>query len=407
MVKCKSWGVRRLSIQLFEKLHCDEIGPEIVTHVYDPLTGMRGVVVIDTLAYGSSGGGIRMLLGINTEEITRLARAMTYKFAALKLPLGGAKGGIWHNPKAPDRDEIVAAYGRAIKPLIAQGLYIAGADMGTNASDVMELYRIAGVPEGAPSGIGLKIKEGMPLEDHFTGFGVVIAAKTACKFADVQIESASVALEGFGKVGGGVARYIQRAGAKLVAISTTEGAIYNPKGLDVEKLLEMRKQHGDKVVLSYKDAKTIKQEELFTLPVDILVPGARPDVINESNAYKIKAKVVAEAANIPITSRAEEILFDRGIISVPDFIANAGGVISEVVDRMSEGKATEKQAFANIEKTIASTVKEVISTALRDRINPRATAIEMTKETVMEAIRRREKLGWEQTRKVVKEQFKI
>ncbi len=396
-----------MSIQLFEKLRCDEIGPEIVTHVYDPLTRMRGAVVIDTLAYGSSGGGLRMLPNVATEEIARLARVMTYKFAALKLPFGGAKSGIWHDPRAPDREEIVAAFGRTISHLIAQGLYFVGADMGTDTSDVMEIYRIAGVSEGAPSGFGLKIREGMPLEDHFTGFGVVVAAKTACEFADVQIGGASVALEGFGKVGGGVARYIDREGAKLVAISTVEGAIYNSRGLDVEKLLDVRKRHGDKVVLKYKDAKAIKQAELFTLPVDILVPGARPDVINESNAHKIKAKVVAEAANIPITSRAEEILFNRGIIAAPDFIANSGGVISELVDRMSEGKSTEEQAFTNIEKTISSTLKEVISSALREKTNPRAMATKIAKKTVMTAIRRREKFRWEQTRKIVKEQFKM
>ncbi len=380
-----------MSFQLFEELRCDEIGPEIVTHVYDPSTRMRGVVVIDTLAYGSSGGGIRMLPNINTGEIARLARAMTYKFATLRLPLGGAKSGIWHDPKASDRNEIVIAFGRAIRHLMARGLYIAGADMGTNAPDILELYRIADVPEGAPSGIGMKVKEGMPLEDHFTGFGVVIAVKTACEFANIQIGGASVALEGFGKVGGGVARYIQREGGKLVGISTVEGAIYNPKGLDAEKLLDMRKLHGDKLVLVYKDAKKIKQEELFTLPVDILVPGARPDVINESNAHKIKAKVIAEAANIPVTSRAEEILFDRGTIAAPDFIANAGGAISEATDRMSEGRATEEVFFTNIEETIASTLREVISAALREKINPREVAMKMAKETVMAAIERREK----------------
>jgi glutamate dehydrogenase/leucine dehydrogenase len=382
----------------------DEIGPELVIHLYDPPTGMKGVLVIDTTALGPTAGGIRMLPDISTIEVARLARAMTYKFAICDFPIGGAKAGIWHDPAAPDRGQIIAAFARALKPVVKEGLYFPGADMGTSDKDVEVIFDVAGVSELAPSGLTLKVKEGMPLEDHLTGFGIVEAAKTASKFANVHIKNATVAIEGFGKVGGGVAKYMERSGAKVVAISTIRGAIYNPRGLNVEKLLEMRKCYGDGVVLEYKDAKTIMKEELFLLPVDVLVPGARPDVINKRNADKIQAKLISEAANIPITPEAEEILFERGIISVPDFIANAGGVIAGIVDRSG---GTEEQAFESVREIVSSITKEVVSTALKEKINPRAVALRIAKGKVIEKIKRREEHEPAQARAKLKERLRL
>jgi len=383
-------------------LEYDEIGPELVTNVYDPSTGMKGVVVIDTLAFGRSGGGIRMLPNISTQEIAHLARAMTYKYASVDLPSGGAKGGIFHDPTAPDRDAIVVAYGQAIKHLMKEG-YNCGPDMGTTHHDANKIYAIAGKPHY--SGLALKEKGGMPLEDHFTGFGVVVAAKTAGEVMNLPIEGATVAIEGFGKVGGGVARYMTRFGAKVVAISTSKGAIYNPEGIDVEELLEMRKRYGGsarprarQAILKYKNAKVIKTEELFLLPVDILIPGARPYVISKDNANKIRAKLISSGANIPITPEAEEILFKRGIIAVPDFVANAGGLISDVTDSrayVKGRKATEDHIFENIENLITESTKKIISTAIREKINPMTIAIRSAKKKVVEAINKRGKLDRE------------
>ncbi|MHA1593113.1 MAG: Glu/Leu/Phe/Val family dehydrogenase [Candidatus Baldrarchaeia archaeon] len=387
-----------------EGIKLDEIGPELVLHVYDPPTGMRGVVVIDTTVYGSAAGGIRMLPDITTSEIVDLARVMTYKFAIFNLPVGGAKGGIWAEPHIRNRDEILIAYGRAIAPLLRSGIYIPGADMGTSDKDVQLICDAAGAEEVKPRGLGLKIKEGMPLEDHLTGYGVVTACKIACEFAGIDLNGATVAIEGFGKVGGGVARYMARAGAKVVAISTIKGAIYNPNGIDVEELLEMRKRYGDDVVLAYKDAKRLEKEELFSLPVDILVPGARPYVINRSNVDKIGAKIVCPGANIPVTDEAEEILLRRGIISVPDFIANGGGIIAGVVDRLG---GDEKQAFSMIESLIGSLTRRVLSEAMDKGIPPRTIAVEIARQRVLEAMRKRERKSLEELRKAVKESLGV
>jgi len=374
-----------LPTELFEEIG-DEMGPELVIHLYDPTTQMKGVVVVDTTALGPTAGGIRMLPDITTKEIARLARVMTYKFAICNVPVGGGKAGIWYDPTAPNRDKIIRAFGRALKPIMKEMLYFPGGDMGTSDKDVETIYAIAEVEELRPSGLTLKIKEGMPLEDHLTGFGVVAAAKAASKFAGVSIEGAAVAIEGFGKVGGGVARYMEKAGAKVVAISTLRGAVHNHRGLKVEKLLEMRKQYGDEVVLKYKEAEPIKKEELFSLPVDVLVPGARPDVINKGNAGKIKAKLISSGANLPVTQEAEEILFRRGIISVPDFVSNSGGVIAGIIDRTG---GTEEEAFKSVEETITSITREVVSTAFKERVNPKAVALRIAKERVMKEIERR------------------
>jgi glutamate dehydrogenase/leucine dehydrogenase len=376
----------------------NEIGPEIIHYVYDPGSKMKGILVIDTTAFGIAGGGIRMLPDMTSDEIIRLAKTMTYKWAMADLPIGGAKGGIFADPSASTHDLIVKAYGRAIKMFIKNGMYGPGADMGTSDADVSLVLKEGGAQDALPTGLSSKIKDGMPIEDHITGYGVFVAAEEASKFADVTVEGASVALEGFGKVGGGVARYSVKNGAKVVAISTINGAIYNPKGLDVEKLLEMRKKLGDKVVLEYKDAKMIPKEQLFYLPVDILVPGARPDVINEKNASKVKAKVVSSAANIPITDKAEELLFQAGVISVPDFIANSGGILLGVADRMG---STEEQAFNQTRNTISKLTREVIEAALKEKENPKVVAVRRVKEKILRAVQRRQTKTMEELKRII------
>lgn len=392
-----------MSMNDIERLR-DDIGPEYVIQMYDPVSRMRAVVVIDTAVFGVAAGGIRMLPDITTEEIIHLARAMTYKFAILDIPVGGAKSGIFADPSSPDRDRIIDSYGRHITPFLKQLMYIPGADMGTSDRDVARIYEVAGVKELAPSGLTLREKEGMPLEDHLTGYGVVVAAKTACELISLSINGATVAIEGFGKVGGGVARYMARSGAKVVAVSTIEGAVYNPDGLDVEKMLEMRKKLGDKVVLEYENGEHIGREELFTLPVDILVPGARPYVINKGNADKIQAKLIAPGANIPVTDEADEILLQRGVVVLPDFVANSGGVIAATLDRMS---ATEEKAFKVVEEKISSLTREVLSKALKENMSPTKLAKEMALEKVRRAIKDRRQLQAEELERIVRKKIEV
>jgi len=384
----------------------DELGPERILHVYDPSVGMKGVVVVDTTSpQGWSGGGTRMLPDITTEEISWLARTMTYKLAYLDMPVGGAKAGIWADPsiQGASREAILRAFGNAVKQLLTTGLGL-GADMGTNADDVAIIYEGAGLPQTS-TGLARQEKDGELLEDHATGYGVVVAAEAACGFAGMELKGATVAIEGFGKVGGGVARYMAEAGAKVVAISTISGAIYNQGGLDTKKLLSMRKQSGDMAVEEYEDARRIDKEEIYFLPVDVLIPGARPYVIHENNAGRIQAKVISSIANIPITDEAEEMLFQRGICSVPDFVSNAGGVVLGVVDALG---GTADDVFRAVRRILDPLVRDILADARKEMRSPRSLAVRRTREKVLKARTEKEAVpSIERMLELVKERLKM
>ena len=383
----------------------DELGPEKIVHVYDPLTGMKGVVVVDTTLIGGAGGGTRMLPDITTEEIFWLARAMTHKFAILDIPIGGAKSGIWADPsiRGTPRDAILRAFGNAIRPLLTAGVVVA-ADIGTDAKDVATIYEGADVPSRF-TGLSLQEKDGEPLEDHATGYGVVVAAKAACEFAGMELKGATVAIEGFGKVGGGVARYMGEAGAKVVAISTIYGTTYNEDGLDIDKLLGDRKKSGDRAVERYEDAQHTDREAVYFLPVDILIPGARPHVIDENNASRIQAKVISSIANVPITDEGEEILFKQGIYSVPDFISNSGGVVLGVVDIL---RGTADDVFRVLKELLGPLTHEILADADKVGVSPRSVAVRRTKDKMLRARTKKESaLSMEESLKIAKQRLKI
>jgi glutamate dehydrogenase/leucine dehydrogenase len=360
----------------------DPLGPQKIVHVYDPDTGMKGVVVVDTVSLAGAGGGTRMLPDITTGEIFQLARAMTHKYAILDFPVGGAKAGIWADPaiQGPMRKELMLSFGKAIKPLLSSGIVMA-ADMGTDNDDVALFFEGAGLPQRF-TGLSTQKIDGEPLEDHVTGYGVVVAALAACKLAGIDINGVRVAVEGFGKVGGGVLRYITEAGAKVVALSTIEETIYHGDGLDIKALLKSRKTSGDQAVSGYKEARHLKPEEIYSLPVDVLIPGARPHLITRNNVGAIKAKVISSIANVPTTDEAEEILFQKGVLSVPDFISNAGGVILGVVDVLG-GKADD--VFKVVDHYIGPLSTQILIESRQKNVNPRALAISKTTAKVLKA----------------------
>lgn len=363
----------------------DELGPEKIVHVHDPQTGMKGVVVIDCTALGTTaGGGIRMLPDITTQEIAGLARAMTYKLGTAGVPVGGAKSGIWADPgiRGEQRKNIMRAFGRAVKSLIQEGL-VFGADIGTEAGDLAYVFEGAGLTVQG-TGLMAEEKDGEPLENHVTGYGVVVAASAASEMAGIDVQGATVAIEGFGKVGGGVARYITEAGARVVAISTVEGMIYDENGLDVRSLLETRGKSGDKAIQEYAGAEHLAKEKIFSLPVDILIPGARPHVIDKTNVKKVKAKIISSIANIPITDEAEEVLFQEGVLVVPDFISNAGGTALGIVDFIG---GTPENAFDLAEELIGSNTRIILADARKERINPRRLATRRVEEKISAARR--------------------
>ena len=380
----------------------DGLGPQKIVQVFDPESGMKGVAVIHTTVFGRAAGGIRMMPDITTREIALLARTMTYKNGILGSPMGGSKSGIWADPqiKGEEREKIMSGFGRALEPLISSGLVL-GADIGTNEQDVRNVYRAAGQDWG---GEGLRESEGEPLENLVTGYGVFVAAGKACAKAGMDLEGATVAVEGFGKVGGGVSKYLEEAGAKVVAVSTVLGAVYNENGLEVSRLREMRKSSGDRAGLEDKEGAYLDKEDIYTLPVDILLPGARPFVIDSGNAGRIKAKVISSSANIPITEKAEEILFQNGVVVVPDFISNAGGVLVHLVHAFG---GTDDDVFTSIKNVIGDLTREVLSESSGKGINPRTVAVNRVNDAIKEAGRAETLPSFEELGQLMRQRLKF
>lgn len=335
----------------------DAIGPERIYHYYSVEPRLRAVVVIDTLRFGICGGGVRLTVDLNLAEVIRLARAMSYKFALLDLPCGGAKAGIWLDPSDAQRSRVITAFVDAVRPLVTAGVYFPGADMGTSAKDFAPLY--AG--SGRVRGLGEQDFEGMPLEDQLTGYGVVVATHAACECLSWPLRGARVAIEGFGKVGAGAAKYFARYAARVVALSTVRGTLHDSDGLDVERLLALRLQHGDAALERYGNgSQLLPREALFALPVDVLVPGARPDVLNAGTVDALQARLIVPAANIPYAAGAPERLQARKIVALPDFVTNAGGVLAGLVDLRG---GTAEEAFAMVQERIDRNVRAVLELA--------------------------------------------
>jgi glutamate dehydrogenase (NAD(P)+)/glutamate dehydrogenase (NADP+) len=353
---------------------CDELGPAKVVHIFEPASGLRGVVVIDNVACGPSIGGVRMAANVSSQEVFRLARAMTLKNAAAGLAHGGGKSGIIADPKTADKPRLVRAFARAIRDLVE---YIPGPDMGTDEQCMAWIHDSIGRAVGLPRVLG-----GIPLDEiGATGYGLAQCAEVAATFCELNLVGARIAIEGFGNVGQHAARYLAALGCQLVAASDSQGAVYDPNGLAVDKLVE-RKQHGRSVTAS-ETGRRIALSELLTVPCDILIPAARPDCIHRGNAERIQAKLILQGANIPATAEAEESLHERGVLVVPDFIANAGGVICAAVEFHG---GTESDAFPRIAAKIRRNTQEVLAHARDQQLLPRAAAVQLARQRVLAAM---------------------
>ncbi len=354
--------------------YSDEIGPHKVLYVYDPKTELKGIVVVDNVARGPAIGGIRMAPDISTEEIFRLARAMTFKNAAADIRHGGGKSGIIADPKTKNKYDLMRSFAKAIEPIEE---YIPGPDMGTDEHCMAIIFDEIGRCCGLPRELG-----GIPLDEvGSTGYGVVISTEVACEYVPMDLSEATVAVEGFGAVGKAVAKFLIEKGAKIVGVSDSKGAVYDPKGLDYEELTRIKETTG--AVKNYGGGRTMENAALFGLKVDILIPGARPDVISKKNVHDVKAKLIVEAANIPATTEAERILHNRGILVVPDFIANSGGVITGAVEYAG---GTRDDAFKMIRDKVTQNTKIILDLVKNKKMLPRVAAEKVAKERVLKSM---------------------
>lgn len=378
----------------------DNFGPEYLLRVHDGDTGMEGFLVVDNTALGPGKGGVRMTPNITIEEVFRLARTMTWKNALAGIPFGGAKAGIVWPPRnmkfdirSKEAEDLkkthIESFARALKFLIPLK-YIAGPDVNSGEKEMQWFAEAIGnwqSATGKPVSFCEGDKCGLPHELGSTGFGVAQATKVAAGAIGLKIEGVTVAIEGFGNVGAFAFKHLKEMGAKIVAVSDSRGCAYFPSGLDGEILRKLKAEK--KSVTDYPGVEKIEAEKLFGLPVDILIPAAVTDVINESNKNSIKAKIIIEGANIPMRENIESELHEKGILIVPDFVANAGGVISSYAEYM--GFSPDKM-FEVVEDKITQATKEIVSKSLRDKENPRKVALTIAKEKVLAAMKLRKQI---------------
>lgn len=354
----------------------DELGPIKIVHIYDPKHRLRAVVAIDNVARGPAIGGIRMAPDVSAEEAFRLARAMTLKNSAANLPHGGGKSVLFGDPKMAlaEKEDLIRAFARAMADLVE---YIPGPDMGTDERCMAWIHDEIGRAVGLPPEIG-----GIPLDEiGATGLGLKSSVEAALKYCDFELKGARVAIQGFGSVGKHAAGFLGAKGTVLVAASDSHGTIFNPKGLEIGRLIALK--DSGKNVADYPDGEKLGLDAIIDIECEIWIPAARPDVIRKENVQRLKTKLVPQGANIPFTLEAERILHEKGVLVLPDFIANAGGVICAAVEYHGGSQA---QALQTIQEKIFANTEEVLASAKKSQSLPREAAVRLAMERVKRAI---------------------
>lgn len=345
----------------------DELGPAKIIHVYEPEIGLKGVLVVDNVATGPAIGGLRMAPDVSTEECFRLARAMTLKNAAAGLSHGGGKSVLYGDPKMPaaGKQRLIRAMACALRHSYE---YIFGPDMGTDETCMAwvkdEIDRAIGLPEA----LG-----GIPLDQiGATGWGVRHAVEVAAPAAGVTLSGARVVVQGFGAVGQHAARFLGELGTVLVGAADSHGTVYDPQGLDVNALIDLKNQ--GRSVVDYAGGQKLDRDGVIDLECEIWIPAARPDVITEANVDRLRTRLVAQGANIPMTPGAEKILHQRGVLCLPDFIANAGGVICGALEYHGGWKG---MVFDVVADKIRTNTEMMLQRVEQEKRLPRDVAVDM------------------------------
>lgn len=380
--------------------------PKRVLCVYVPVKMDNGKIKVFTGfrsqhndALGPFKGGIRYHPNVTMEEVMALSIWMTWKCAVAGLPYGGAKGGVVCNPKEMSVGEIERlsrGYFRAISSIVGPEMDIPAGDVNTSGREMawfmdeyskVKGYNVPGTVTGKPLIIG-----GSEGRVEATGMGVAISGREAAKKLGINLKKATVVVQGFGNVGYYSAYFMEKLGCKIVGISDSRGGIYSNKGLSVEQVRRFKEKTGS--VVGYPDAEDMTNEQLIEQECDILIPAALENQITEKNADKIKARLILEGANGPTTPEADEILFKRGIVVVPDVLANSGGVSTsyfEWVQNLQNYYWSREEVIEKLDKLLVKAFNNVYETYKKYGTDMRMAAYICAINRVAEAMRVR---GW-------------
>jgi glutamate dehydrogenase (NAD(P)+) len=358
---------------------------------HDQATGAHGWFVIDRLVGGLCSGGIRMRPGVTVDEVTQLARTMSHKMAVLDIPYGGAKSGIDWDPSSVEAPAVLRGFIEAMAPFISQR-YATGADLGTREDDIIAACQLAGLTHPLQAGFktegdaGLsRVKqalaltsEGVAITELIAGYGVAECTAEASEVLGLPLTGATVALQGFGNVGGAAARYLHRAGARATVVADIEGTIVDENGLDVPHLLSIRDRYGRIDRRRLKPGSRCEPEPAWlSHPVDIMIPAAIGNAIRADNQAGINCRLLVEAANNPVTAEAEAQLECRGITILPDFVANgaAAFLFGGLLEKRLEPNLDS--IFPVTSRQLRSTTRELLERARREGVSNRRAAEEI------------------------------
>jgi len=357
-------------------------------------TGYR---VHHNLTRGPGKGGIRYHPEVTLDEVKALAMWMTWKCAVVGIPYGGAKGGVVCNPKEMTLGELEALTRRFASELIliiGPEKDIPAPDVYTNPQvmawimDTFSMnkgYSVAGVVTGKPLQIG-----GSEGRNEATARGCVYVIEEAANHLGIDMRGATVAIQGYGNAGSIAAKLLAEAGCKIIAVSDSRGGIHKPKGMDPNDIIAHKQKSGS--VVGFHGSKEISNEEILEIPCDILVPAALENVITEKNAGKIKARIIAEAANGPTTPEADDILFKNKIMVLPDILANAGGVTVSYFEWVQDLQSLfwkEKEVNAKLKEIMIDSFHSVLKISQKHKENMRTAAYMLAVGRVAEAIKLR------------------
>jgi glutamate dehydrogenase/leucine dehydrogenase len=354
----------------------------------------EGYRVIHNNILGPGKGGIRYDMGVNLDEVKALAAWMTWKCAVVDIPFGGAKGGIRCNPREMSSGEIerlTRSYTQAMNEVFGPDTDIPAPDMGSGQREMAWLMdqfsrsrgmTVNAVVTGKPLVLG-----GSLGRIEATGRGVMVTALSAMEKLKINPYKATVAVQGFGNVGSFAALLMHERGSKIKAISDISGAYYNEEGIDISQAIEYRNDNKG-ILHGFKGAEKIEPDDLLTLPVDVLIPAALEDVITMYNAEKIKARLIVEGANGPTSAKADDIITEKGIMVVPDILANAGGVTVsyfEWVQNRLGYKWTRERVNRRMDRVMMSSFNNVYKTSLKYNVSMRIAAYIVAIEKVASA----------------------